>query len=42
MAIIQHTVDHPVSQQGAGSGLSNLWRNMEEIDRERAAFGVEQ
>jgi hypothetical protein len=34
--------DHPVSQQGAISGLSNLKRKMEEIDHERATFKIEQ
>jgi chromosome segregation ATPase len=34
--------NHPVSQQGAISGLSNLKRKMEEIDRERAAYKTEQ
>jgi hypothetical protein len=33
---------HPVSQQGTISGLSKLKRKMEEIDRERAAFKIEQ
>jgi hypothetical protein len=33
---------HPVSQQGTISGLSNLKRKMEEIDRDRAAFKIEQ
>jgi hypothetical protein len=32
--------DHPVSQQGAISGLGNLKIKMEEIDRERAAFKI--
>jgi hypothetical protein len=34
--------DHPVTQQGAISGRSNLKRKMEESDRERAAFKIEQ
>jgi hypothetical protein len=34
--------DHPVSQQGAISGLSNLKIKMEEIDRKQAAFKIEQ
>jgi chromosome segregation ATPase len=33
---------HPVSQQGTISGISNLKRKMEEIDRERAYFKIEQ
>jgi hypothetical protein len=33
---------HPFSQQGMISGLSNLKRKIEEIDRERAAFKIEQ
>jgi predicted nucleic acid-binding Zn-ribbon protein len=33
---------HPVSQQGTISGISNLKRKMEEIDREQAAFKIEQ
>jgi predicted nucleic acid-binding Zn-ribbon protein len=33
---------HQVSQQGKMSGLSNLKRKMEEIDRDRAAFKIEQ
>jgi hypothetical protein len=33
---------HPVSQQETISGLSNVKRKMEEIDRERAAFKIEQ
>jgi hypothetical protein len=37
-----HSEKHPVSQQGAISGLSNLKRKMKEIDRERAAFTIEQ
>jgi hypothetical protein len=36
-----HSKTHPVSQQGAIYGLSNLKRKMEEIDRERAAFKTE-
>jgi hypothetical protein len=32
--------DPPVSQQGEISGLSNLKRKMEEIDRKRAAFKI--
>jgi hypothetical protein len=34
--------NHPDNQQGAISGLSNLKRKMEEINRERAAFKIEQ
>jgi hypothetical protein len=34
--------NHPVSQQGAISGLSNVKIKMEEIDREWAAFKIEQ
>jgi predicted nucleic acid-binding Zn-ribbon protein len=34
--------DHPVSHQGTISGLSNLKRKMEEVDREKAAFKIEQ
>jgi hypothetical protein len=37
-----HTGEHPISQQGAISGLSNLKKKMEEIDPERAAFKIEQ
>jgi hypothetical protein len=36
-----HSV-HPASQQRTISGLSNLERKMEEIDRERVAFKIEQ
>jgi hypothetical protein len=37
-----HTENHPVSQQGAISGLRNLKRKMEEIYLEWAAFKIEQ
>jgi hypothetical protein len=37
-----HTGEHPVIQQGDISGLGNLKRKMEEIDREREAFKIEQ
>jgi hypothetical protein len=36
------TEEHPVSEQGAIHGLSNLKRKMEEIDRECTAFKIEQ
>jgi hypothetical protein len=37
-----HFEKHPVSQQGAISGLSNLKRKIEEIDLERAALKIKQ
>jgi hypothetical protein len=37
-----HIEEHPISQQGATSGLSNLKRDTEKIDRKRAAFKIEQ
>jgi hypothetical protein len=37
-----YTGDHPLNQQGAIYGLSNLKRKMEENDCERAAFKIKQ
>jgi hypothetical protein len=39
---LNQSENHLVSQQGVISGLINLKRKMEEIDRERAAFKIEQ
>jgi hypothetical protein len=39
---LNHSENDPVSQQGSFSGISNLKKKMDEIDREWAAFKIEQ